>query len=113
VELRTIRKMLDQGISLQKVRKTVRYMSEMTVLARPLACCKLVTDGATIFQVCEDEGELIDTLQQGQIAFCIGIDSITSEMQAKITELESDRRCFIQTLLEESERTFPAMGQAG
>ncbi|MHB8779859.1 MAG: MerR family transcriptional regulator [Candidatus Geothermincolia bacterium] len=103
VELRTISQMLCYGISLQKIRKTVSYISQATSDERPLASCKLVTDGSTVFEVCASDGELIDTLKHGQIAFCVALDAISREMQCKVAELEADRSLFIESLLDQDE----------
>ncbi len=98
VELRTIKQMLDQGISLQKIRKTLSYLKENMKLERPLSECKLVTDGSTIFKICASSGEIIDTLRMGQIAFFIAIDRIVEEVERKCSEFLEDRRRFIDNL---------------
>ena len=112
VELKTIKRMLEEGISLQKIRRTLDYIYSATNIERPLSQCKLITDGSTIFQMCGSDGELIDTLKRGQFAFCIGLDSITLELDARVQELASDREVFIQTLLA-GEDGQAAYSQAG
>ncbi len=101
VELRTIKQMLDQGISLQKIRKTLNYLKENMGLARPLSECKLVTDGSSIFKICANSGEIIDTLKKGQIAFFIAIDKIAEEVEKVCSEFLEDRRRFISSLTDE------------
>jgi DNA-binding transcriptional MerR regulator len=98
VELRTIVGMLQRGISLQKVRKTLAYLREHSDRLRPLAECKLVTDGSTIFEICENPESILDTLRRGQVALCIALDGIMEDLSAKLTELEQERQCFLRSL---------------
>mgnify|MGYP003565518592 CR=1 FL=1 len=86
VELRTIRSMLQEGISLQKVRKTLEYLRENSDYSRPLAECKLITDGSTIFEICDNPSHILDTLRRGQIALCIALDSIVKELSTRLTK---------------------------
>ena len=95
VELRTIVAMLQRGISLQKVRKTLHYLREHTDFTRPLAECKLVTDGSTIFEVCESAASILDTLRRGQVAFCIAVDGISEELSSRLLEMARDREDFL------------------
>ena len=99
VELRTIRSMLQEGISLQKVRKTLEYLRESSDYSRPLAECKLITDGSTIFEICDNPSHILDTLRKGQIALCIALDSIVKELSTRLTELGHEREDFLKQLL--------------
>ncbi|MDY6795401.1 MAG: MerR family transcriptional regulator [Actinomycetota bacterium] len=98
VELRTVYGMLQRGVSLQKIRKTLLYLRENTDYSHPLAECKLVTDGSTIFEICDDPASILDTLRRGQVALCIALDGIIEELSARLVELERDRDDFIKTL---------------
>lgn len=99
VELRTIVAMQQRGISLQKIRKTLQYLREHTDCSRPLAGCKLVTDGSTIFEICEDASSILDTLRRGQVAFCIAVDGIAEELSARLLEMARDREDFLCRLM--------------
>ncbi|MGQ9474759.1 MAG: MerR family transcriptional regulator [Actinomycetota bacterium] len=99
VELRTITGMLKQGISLQKIRKTMDFLRTHTDRERPLSECKLVTDGSTIFEICDHPQQLLDTLRKGQVAFCIALDNIVQELQYRLVELRRERKEFMQRLL--------------
>ena len=59
---------------------------------------KLVTDGHTIFQVSSDDGELMDALRQGQLAFFVAIDEIAREVEEDVTHFELDRDSFLSML---------------
>ncbi len=112
VELKTIKRMLEEGISLQKIRKTLDYLSNASQIRRPLSECKLITDGSSIFQICGSDGELIDTLKRGQFSFCISLDNITRELHEQVRELASERELFIERLLD-SDDGQAATSQAG
>jgi len=99
VEIRTIVGMLHRGISLQKIRKTLAYLRENTDYSRPLAQCKLVTDGSTIFEICDSEASILDTLRRGQVALCIALDGICEELSARLVEMDQDRQVFVDNLM--------------
>lgn len=112
VELKTIKRMLEEGISLQKIRKTLDYVYSVAGVERPLSACKLITDGISIFQMCGNDGEMVDTLKKGQFSFCIALDHISQELDFRVRELATDRELFIQDLLKTDDGQ--AMGsQAG
>ncbi len=98
VELRTVVGMLKRGISLQKIRKTLAYLRESADYSHPLAECKLVTDGSTIFELCEGPDRLLDTLRRGQVAFCIALDDISEEVSSRVVELTRERSEFMLRL---------------
>lgn len=98
VELRTIIGMLHRGISLQKIRKTLAYLGDNTDYLRPLAECKLVTDGSTIFEICDNSASILDTLRKGQVALCIALDGIIEDLSARLIELNQERDSFLHDL---------------
>lgn len=63
-----------------------------------LADVKLVTDGQSIFRVSSDEGELMDALREGQLAFFVAIDQIAREVHEDVTRFELDRERFLTML---------------
>lgn len=99
VELRTIMGMLKRGISLQKIRRTLDFLRQRAECSRPLSECKLITDGSTIFEICERPQQILDTLRKGQIAFCIALDGIVEELEHRLLEIKKDRAEFMRRLL--------------
>ncbi len=99
VKLRTIKKMLDHGISLQKIRKAYDYLLESSEMSKPLVEAKLVTDGESIFKVCRDEREILDTLKEGQMVFFVDLDGISREICDRVDQYEKDRQDFIERLV--------------
>jgi DNA-binding transcriptional MerR regulator len=98
VALRVVRSLLDNGMSLQRVRRAWDYLRREGEMENHLADVKLVTDGNTIFRVSSDEGELMDALREGQLAFFVAIDEITREIEEDVTKFELDRDNFLEML---------------
>ena len=98
VALRVVRSLLDNGMSLQRVRRAWDYLRREGDMERHLADVKLVTDGHTIFHVGSDEGELMDALRQGQLSFFVAIDEIAREVEEDVSRFELDRDQFLQML---------------
>lgn len=63
-----------------------------------LSDVKLVTDGQSIFVVSTDEGELMDALREGQLAFFVAIGDITRQVEEDVTRFELDKEKFLNML---------------
>jgi DNA-binding transcriptional MerR regulator len=98
VALRVVKSLLDNGMSVQRVRRAWDYLRRTADMDGHLAEVKLVTDGQSIFKVASDEGELIDALREGQLAFFVAIDEITREVEDDVTRFELDREHFLEML---------------
>jgi len=98
VALRVVKSLLDNGMSVQRVRRAWDYLRRTADMDGHLAEVKLVTDGQSIFKVASDEGELIDALREGQLAFFVAIDEITREVEDDVTRFELDRENFLEML---------------
>ena len=98
VALRVVRSLLDNGMSLQRVRRAWDYLRREGDMDGHLADVKLVTDGQSIFKVSSDEGELMDALRQGQLAFFVAIDEIAREVEEDVSHFELDRDRFLTML---------------
>lgn len=91
--LQAVKRLRDFGISLQKVRKCVRYLRKhLPGIGRPLTYCVLLTDGDAVYLV-KNPREMVDTTkQQGQYAWVqIMIDEIDHAMRARVEELVTPR----------------------
>ncbi len=112
VALRVVRSLLDNGMSLQRVRRAWDYLRREGDMDNHLSDVKLVTDGQSIFRVSRDEGELMDALREGQLAFFVAIDEIAREVEEDVTRFELDRDIFLNMLrrveddIEEERRAF-------
>lgn len=98
VALRVVRSLLDNGMSIQRVRRAWDYLRRNAGMDDHLSTVKLVTDGATIFSVTENDAQLLDALKNGQLAFFVAIDEIAREVEEDVTRFELDRENFLEIL---------------
>ncbi len=98
IALRVVRSLLDNGMSLQRVRRAWDYLRREGGMDGHLSDVKLVTDGLTIFRVSSDDDELMDALREGQLAFFVAIDEIAREVEEDVTHFELDRDTFLTML---------------
>ena len=98
VALRVVRSLLDNGMSLQRVRRAWDYLRREGGMDSHLSDVKLVTDGQTIFRVSSDEGEILDALREGQLSFFVAIDQIAREVEEDVTRFELDKERFLTML---------------
>lgn len=98
VALRVVRSLLDNGMSLQRVRRAWDYLRREGGMDNHLSEVKLVTDGQTIFRVSSDEGEILDALREGQLSFFVAIDQIAREVEEDVTRFELDKERFLTML---------------
>ncbi len=98
VALRVIKSLLDNGMSVQRVRRAWDYLRRHGAMDRHLAEVKLVTDGQSIFTIAESEDELLDALRGGQLAFFVAIDNITRTVEDDVSKFELDRERFLEMI---------------
>ncbi len=98
VALRVVRSLLDNGMSLQRVRRAWDYLRREGGMENHLSEVKLVTDGQTIFRLSSDEGEILDALREGQLSFFVAIDQIAREVEEDVTRFELDKERFLTML---------------
>ena len=98
VALKVVKSLLDGGMSLQRVRRAYEYLRKKAGLEEHLSSVKLITDGQSIFRVAKDDGEILDALRQGQMAFFLAIDQITRNLDQGVAEFLRDREEFVETL---------------
>jgi hypothetical protein len=85
-------------MSLQRVRRAIEYLRKKAGLDEHLSEVKLVTDGHSIFKVARTDGEVLDALREGQMAFFLAIDDIARSIDGKVAEYLYDREEFIAAL---------------
>ena len=88
VALKTIKSLLDTGISLQRVREAVTYLQD--TLSENLSKVTLVSDGKGIY-ACRDDTEVIDLLGRGQGVFAIALAPVVEDLDASLTRFERRR----------------------
>jgi DNA-binding transcriptional MerR regulator len=87
VLLRIIKRLLDTGVSLQRIRAAVDYVRERGLDLRHIT---LMSDGSTVYAA-DDSREIIDILSQGQGVFAIAVEPLYEELEAEVTDLPSER----------------------
>lgn len=93
VQMKVAKTLMDKGISLQKIRKTITYLKKnMPEVERPLAEMRFLTDGETIFVLTKDKKEIIDTLKSGQLVFAIALGEIVEDLKGEIVALRKERK---------------------
>jgi DNA-binding transcriptional MerR regulator len=98
VALRVVKSLLDNGMSLQRVRRAWDYLRRTADMDRHLAEVRLITDGHSIFRIASNDDEVIDALRDGQLAFFVAIGEITREVAEDVTRFELDRDQFLEML---------------
>jgi DNA-binding transcriptional MerR regulator len=98
VGLKVIRSLLENGMSLQRVRRAIEYLRKKAGLEEHLSEVKLVTDGKSIFKVARNDGEIIDALKEGQMAFFLKLDGVARSIDGKVAEYLYDREEFVSAL---------------
>jgi DNA-binding transcriptional MerR regulator len=98
VALKVVKSLLEHGMSLQRVRRAYSYLRKKAALDDHLSEVKLVTDGKSIFKICRTDGELLDALKEGQLAFFLAIDEIAAGVDGRVAEYLYDREEFVSAL---------------
>jgi DNA-binding transcriptional MerR regulator len=98
ISLKVVKSLLDGGMSLQRVRRAYEFLKRRAALEEHLSEVKLVTDGVSIFKICRKEGEVLDALRNGQMAFFVAIDEIARSVDAGVAEFRRDREQFVRAL---------------
>lgn len=98
VALRVVKSLLDNGMSVQRVRRAWDYLRRTADMDNHLSEVSLITDGQSIFRVAADDDELLDALRQGQLAFFVAINEIARTVEEDITRFELDRDQFLELL---------------
>ena len=96
VSLKVIKTLLDNGMSIQRVRRAWRYLTRNGDLQDQLSKTKLISDGETIYSV--EENEVFDALKQGQLAFFETIDLVAKKVEEDISKFELDKERFLNLL---------------
>ena len=105
VALRVVRSLLDGGMSLQRVRRSWEFLNKKAHLDKHLAEVRLVTDGQSIFRIARRDGEVLDALRDGQMAFFVAIDDIATSVETNVRQFEEDRESFVRALRQAAAHT--------
>lgn len=81
VLLRTIKSLLDTGVSLQSIRKSIDYVRR-TMGGAPTGVT-LMSDGRRVY-ACTSEDEIIDLVKSGQAVFAIALDKVRDQLAVSV-----------------------------
>jgi DNA-binding transcriptional MerR regulator len=90
VQLKVIKRLLDAGMSLKKIRQAVEILQEQMESDRPLADVTHLSDGQTIYAAHSEE-EVVDVFRRGQGVFGIAIGPVETEVEGAIHQLYPDQ----------------------
>ena len=110
VSLRVIKTLLDNGMSIQRVRRAWKYLTKNGNLDDQLSNIRLVSDGKTIYSV--EDKVVFDALKSGQLAFFETIDSVTKEVREDVSKFELDKERFLNLLTKVEEDVLSQQMQA-
>jgi len=93
VQLKVAKTLMDKGISLQKIRKSISYLKKnMPGIEKPLAELRFLTDGESLFVITKDKKEIIDTLKSGQLVFSIALGEIVENLKGEVISIQKERK---------------------
>ena len=93
IQLKVAKTLIDAGISLQKIRKSLNYLRKhIPEIENPLAEMRFITDGESIFVLTSDKNIILDTLKGGQLVFAIALGKIVQELNGEVENFCKERK---------------------
>ncbi len=93
VQLKVAKMLIDKGISLQKIRKSINYLKKnFPDIDKPLAQMRFITDGETLFVLTDNKKKILDTLSKGQMVFALAIGELINELTGEVQKLDQERK---------------------
>ena len=90
VQLRVVKRLLDAGMSLKKIRTAMEILRAELSSERPLADVTLLSDGITIYAA-HSADEVVDVFRRGQGVFGIAVGPVQAELEGEIHQLFPER----------------------
>ena len=89
VQLKVVKRLLDAGMSLKKIRSAMDILREQLQSQQPLADVTLLSDGTTIYAA-HSPDEVVDVFRRGQGVFGIAVGPVQAELEGEIHRLRPD-----------------------
>jgi DNA-binding transcriptional MerR regulator len=86
IQLKVIKRLLDAGMSLKRIRSAVEILRDQLESDRPLADVTLLSDGTTIFAA-HSPDEVVDVFRRGQGVFGIAVGPVQEELAGDLHDL--------------------------
>ncbi|MEX2322579.1 MAG: MerR family transcriptional regulator [Acidimicrobiia bacterium] len=90
VQLRVVKRLLDAGMSLKKVRQAMDILRDRLDSDNPLSEVTLLSDGQTIYAANSDQ-DVIDLFRGGQGVFGIALGPVQEQLEGEILDLLPER----------------------
>jgi DNA-binding transcriptional MerR regulator len=89
VQLKVVKRLLDAGMSLKKIRSAMEILRDQLESNNPLNDVTLLSNGTTIFAA-HSADEVVDVFQRGQGVFGIAVGPVQEELEGEIHRLFPD-----------------------
>jgi DNA-binding transcriptional MerR regulator len=99
VQLKVVKRLLDAGMSLKKIRSAMEILREQLASNSPLTDVTLLSDGATIFAA-HSPDEVVDVFQRGQGVFGIAVGPVQQELEGEIHRLFPEEGAVVSAITE-------------
>ncbi len=86
VQLKVVKRLLDAGMSLKKIRQAIDILAQQMQTDSPLADVTLLSDGNTIYAA-HNPSEVVDVFRRGQGVFGIAVGPVQDELEGQLHEL--------------------------
>jgi DNA-binding transcriptional MerR regulator len=86
VQLKVVKRLLDAGMSLKKIRSAMEILADQLASNNPLEDVTLLSDGSTIFAA-HSADEVVDVFQKGQGVFGIAVGPVQEELEGELHSL--------------------------
>ena len=88
LQLKVIKKLLDTGVELRRIRKAVDHLKAMGETPHGVT---LMSDGVRIYEGATPEA-VVDLLAQGQGVFAIAVDKVWDDLEGELQKPKTGRR---------------------
>lgn len=99
VQLKVVKRLLDAGMSLKKIRSAMSILREQLASNSPLTDVTLLSDGATIFAA-HSADEVVDVFQKGQGVFGIAVGPVQQELEGELHKLIPEEAASVASITE-------------
>jgi DNA-binding transcriptional MerR regulator len=86
VQLKVVKRLLDAGMSLKRIRSAVEILRNQLATDQPLADVTLLSDGQTIYAA-HSADEVVDVFRRGQGVFGIAVGPVQEEVAGALFTL--------------------------
>ena len=88
VALKVARWLRDEGISLQKIRKSLAWLRRhFPEVSAPLAELRFLTNGVNLFVLDQDPQKILDTLKNGQLVIALALGELIEDLRGDLKKL--------------------------